>query len=340
MAENKPVCFGLIGTSGHADRVAAPVIKRNEHAVLLGAIGTKPDGSRSFAQRHGVPKHFDNVEHMLADRDVDAVWICSPNHLHAAHVAHCASAGKHILLEKPLATSRADSASAFTAVEKAGVLLRVGYQHRFRPSHMKLREMLRAGLVGRIGYLRIHRFWRWPYFDGLDPAGPPEWRRSRAESGGWVINDIGSHLLDLMLWLSDLPGVFAGALLASQAFDFETEDSTAVLVRLGDTGIGIMETSNANDTAGSRIEICGSDGWIRAEDTLTGRGVVTAHDGQRLGFDELGPLATYDLEVSDFVTAVHGGTSHGADARAGMAVSSIIDDAITNGTRAAYSGRP
>ena len=102
MTDDEPLRFGLIRTSGHADRIAAPVIRRSAHAVLLGAA------------------------------------------------------------------------------ESAGVCLRVGYQHRFRPAHMQLRRMLQAGLVGRIGYLRIHRFWSWPYFDGLDPAGPSHWRRSRA----------------------------------------------------------------------------------------------------------------------------------------------------------------
>jgi predicted dehydrogenase len=219
-------------------------------------------------------------------------------------------------------------------------VLRVGFQHRFRPAHLLLRQLLADGIVGRVGFVRIHRFWTWPYFPGLDPAGPPEWRRHRASSGGWVINDIGSHLLDLMLWLAGQPGVFAGGLLASQAFDFETEDSTAVLVRLGLNAIGIMETSNANQTAGSRIEICGADGWVRAEDTLTGAGLITTHDGQRHEFPPVGPLDAYALELQDFAAAVAGNRGEGADAPAGLAVSRIIAAAMADGTRAPFRNPP
>ncbi len=337
MSETRPLRFGLIGTSGHADRVAAPVVRRSACASLIGAVGTTKDGSQAFAARHRTPKQFTDVSHMLSDPEIDAVWICSPNYLHAEQVIQCALAGKHVLVEKPLATKDADMQAAAMAAEQAGIVLRVGFQHRFRPAHMKVRELLQSDLVGRIGYVRIHRFWSWPYFEGLDPAGPPDWRRSRATSGGWVINDIGSHLIDLMLWLSDRQGVFAGGMLASQKFDFETEDSTAILVRLGSNAIGVMEASNANQTEGSRIEVCGSDGWIRADDTLTGNGVVTAHDGQRHLFDTIGPLDAYDFELSDFATSVQGDLNYGADANAGRAVSRIIDDALRNGVRASYT---
>ncbi len=331
-----PLRIGVAGTSGHADRVAAPVIRGSRVATLAGGAGTDPGRSRDFAARHGAARAYDGLDAMLADPGVDAVWICSPNHLHAEHVARCAAAGKHVLVEKPLATTEAEMEDAAAAAERAGVMLRVGFQHRFRPAHLMLRRMLADETVGRIGFLRIHRFWSWPYFPGLDPSGPPEWRRHRATSGGWVINDIGSHLLDLMLWLSDVPGVFAGGLLASQAFDFETEDSTAVLVRLGANGIGVIETSNANQTAGSRIEVCGARGWIRAEDTLTGAGVLTTHDGQRHLFDPVGPLDAYALELADFAGAVAGTPGAGADARAGLAVSRIIAAAVLDGSRAPF----
>ena len=332
--------FGVVGTSGHADRVAAPVIQASGCAALLGGVGTTEAGSRAFASRHGAPKYFADLASMLADPAVDAVWICSPNHLHAAQVAQCAAAGKHVLVEKPLATQEKDILAAKLAAARAGIVLRVGFQHRFRPAHLRVRAMLAAGLVGRVGFIRVHRYWTWPYFAGLDPAGPPAWRRSRASSGGWVINDIGSHLIDLILWLGGQGGVYAGGLLASQKFDFETEDSAAVLIRLGANAIGVMETSNANQSAGSRIEITGSDGWIRADDTLTGYGLVTAHDGQRHAYDTVGPLEAYGLELSDFVAAVAGEAGEGADADAGLAVSRIIAAAIQGGVRAPYATSP
>jgi len=320
--------FGIVGTSGHASRVAAPVLKRNPEVSLLGAAGSAPERSAQFAQQHGLARSYRDLEQMLGDRDIDAVWICSPNHLHAEQAVQCAAAGKHVLVEKPLATTRADAERAAQAANRAGITLRVGCQHRFRPAHRQIREWIASGLVGKLGYFRIHRFWRYPYFEDMDPSGPPQWRRSGSESGGWVINDIGSHLLDLLLWMSDLEGAVAGAVLAAQQFDLPTDDSTAVLLRLGETGIGIMETSCANDSPGSRIEIYGSRGWIRADDTLSGAATITTHEGRTLSFPPVQMLDTYSAEVADFVAAVGGEASIGADGAAGARLVGIIEAAV------------
>ena len=320
--------FGIVGTSGHASRVAAPVLGQSPGVALLGAAGSAPERSAQFAQRHALPRSYRSLDEMLRDRDIDAVWICSPNHLHAEQVALCAAAGKQVLVEKPLATSRADAEQAGRAAERAGIVLRVGCQHRFRPAHRHIRELIASGLVGRVGYLRIHRFWRYPYFEDMDPSGPPQWRRSGEESGGWVINDIGSHLLDLMLWMCGLKGTLAGAMLARQQFDLPTEDSAALLLRLGEKAIGVMETSCANDSPGSRIEVYGSAGWIRADDTLSGSASVTTHAGTAQIFPAVAMLDTYAAEVADFVAAVGGERGIGADAAAGVALADIIETAV------------
>lgn len=326
--------FGIVGTSGHASRVAAPVLKQNADVALLGAAGSAPERALQFAQRHGLPRSYRSLEEMLGDADIDAVWICSPNHLHAEQVARCAAVGKHILVEKPLATSHADALAAGRAAAESGVTLRVGCQHRFRPAHLHIREMIRSGSIGQVGFFRIHRFWRYPYFEDMDPSGPPQWRRSPSDSGGWIINDIGSHLLDLMLWMCGSEGVVAGAMLASQKFDLATEDSTAVLLRLGEAGIGIMETSCANESPGSRIEIYGSRGWLRADDTLSGEATLVSHEGRGPTFPAMAMLDAYVAEVADFIAAVHGEPSVGADAKAGAALTAIIESAMAKGVRA------
>jgi 1,5-anhydro-D-fructose reductase (1,5-anhydro-D-mannitol-forming) len=320
--------FGIVGTSGHASRIAAPVLKRNTEVALLGAAGSAPERAAQFASAHALPRSYRSLEEMLGDRDIDAVWICSPNHLHAQQVAQCAAAGKHALVEKPLATTLADAERAAHVAGEAGITLRIGCQHRFRPAHGHLRDRIASGFVGKVGYFRIHRFWRYPYFEDMDPSGPPPWRRSAEQSGGWVINDIGSHLLDLMLWICGLQGTLAGAMRAAQQFDLPTEDSAALLVRLGEKAIGLLETSCANDSPGSRIEVYGSAGWIRADDTLSGAARVVTHDGATRNFAPVEMLDTYSAEVADFVAAVRGERGIGADAAAGVALAKIIEAAV------------
>ena len=70
--------FGIVGTSGHASRIAAPVLERNPEVTLLGAAGSTPERSRQFAKQRGLPRSYRDLDQMLSDRDIDAVWICSP----------------------------------------------------------------------------------------------------------------------------------------------------------------------------------------------------------------------------------------------------------------------
>lgn len=338
MMQKKPLTFAIVGTTGHGSRIAAPTLKQHPDAVLIGAAGSTPEKGARFAERHGLARGYATIEDILADPQVDAVWLCSPNHMHARQIAQCAEAGKHILSEKPLATSRRDAEAAGRAAADARVTLRVGYQHRFRPSHARLRDLVRAGTVGEVGYFRIHRFWPYPYYEDMDQTRPPEWRQSPQESGGWIINDIGSHLLDLMLWISGTDGRAAGAVLASQKFAAATEDSAAVLVHLGPGGIGLMETSCAAQSPGSRIEIYGNAGWIRADGTLSGAATIAIRDGRSFDYAPVEVMDIYRDEVTDFVAAVRGKAGIGADAAAGAAVADLIEAAVATGVRARAAG--
>ena len=330
--------FALVGTSGHANRVVAPTLREHAGAELLGAVGSRPERSHAFAGQHGLRRTYETLDDVLEDGDVEAVWICSPNHLHAEQAARCAAAGKHILVDKPLATSSADAAAAVAAARAAGVRLKVGYQHRFRPAHRHIFDLIRDGAVGRPGLLRIHRFWPWPYYADMDPTGPPSWRGSLSESGGWVTNDLGSHLIDLVLWLSGSPAILIGAALATQRFAVETEDTAALLMSLGEQAIGIVETSAANASPGSRIEIYG-DGWIRAENTLTGAASVSTSAGAHATFAEPGPRDAYAAQIDDFLAAVRGGASIGADGDEARLVVDVLDAALAGGVRMRRSGR-
>lgn len=330
--------FGVIGSSGHANRIVAPALFASPEALLLGAASSRPEGSLEFARRHGLDRVYDSLDALLGDRDVDAVWICSPNHMHADQVARCAAAGKHVLVEKPLATTREDAARAIDAARRARVTLKVGYQHRFRAAHRNLFDLVRARAIGDLGLLRIHRFWPWPYYEDMSAVGPPAWRRSPSASGGWVTNDLGSHLIDLVLWLSGLDATIVGAALSTQRFPVETEDTAALLLSLGRHAIGLVETSAANASPGSRIEIYGATGWIRADDTLTGQGTIRTSAGDDVTFPEPGPLEPYAAEIADFARAVSEQPSIGASGAEGAATVALLEAAFTTGVRMRRAG--
>ena len=143
------------------------------------------------------------------------------------------------------------------------------------------------------------------------------------------------YLVDLMLWLSGAKAEVVGACLATQRFAVETEDSAALLLSLGGKGIGMIDTSAALASPGSRIEVYGAGGWIRGDDTLTGEGVIVTHRGEEQRFAPIDSLETYLAEVVDFARAIAGGPSIGADGEVAAENVRILEQARARGVRLA-----
>ncbi|MGH7120576.1 MAG: Gfo/Idh/MocA family protein [Acetobacteraceae bacterium] len=300
--------WGLVGTSGFAESDAAPAIKAAAGAALIGAVGSAPENSQQFQNRHGCPRSYMHLAELAADPEVSIVWVAGPNHLHSSATIELLKAGKHVLVEKPMAISVADAEAMLAAAARSGSTLRIGYHQRFRNAHRRLRQLVLDGELGKIGSFRIHLFIRYP-------ALPAAWRRAAETSGGWAINDIGTHLIDLMLWMTGLPAQVLGARLPAQRFPVATDDGAAVLFGLGQDAIGIVETSTALASPTSRIEIYGDKGWARADGTLAGSGIV---DTSAQKFAEKDDVDPFVAEVMGMHEAVAGKPSLNAEGPIGI----------------------
>src|SRR5690606_21126194 len=145
----------------------------------------------------GVRDVVTDIEDLLAIPDMDAVIVCTPNHLHEPHVLAALHAGLHVLCERPLALSTRGVERIIAAAERAGRKVAVGNNHRFRADVQPLSGFLRGGELGkqpgpRAGHYQQRR-------------APEGWRYRRAEAGGGVSTEPGLPLLDLALWLADFP---------------------------------------------------------------------------------------------------------------------------------------
>jgi predicted dehydrogenase len=261
------------------------------------------------------------LDELAADPQVEAVWIASPNHLHARMGLACIEAGKHVLIEKPMATTESDACKLVDAARRKDVMVHVGFHQRFRPAHQYLADLVERGDLGKLGMVRLHHFYRYP-------SHPSPWRASLTESGGWAINDVGSHLLDLLVWIGAAPARVVGAALATQRFAVETDETDAVLLTIGDQGIGIMATSTALDGAKSRIELYGMSGWARAEGTWAGGGFIETGQGDRVDFEVTPATDPFQAQLRDFLAAIDGGPSIGADVEAGLENVRLVEQAL------------
>ena len=180
----EPVRWGVLGVATHfVLRVLLPLLK-SEQVEVTAIASRSADRAREAAGRWGIPRWYGSYEELLADREIEAVFIPLPNHLHAEWIRKCADAGKHVLCEKPLALNAKEAAAAVTYAEKAGVLLMEAFMYRFHPQWRRARELVRVGEIGTVRAVHTYLC-----YDLQDPGNI----RNKLEMGGGALMDIGCY---------------------------------------------------------------------------------------------------------------------------------------------------
>jgi 1,5-anhydro-D-fructose reductase (1,5-anhydro-D-mannitol-forming) len=321
--------WGILGCGGVAEAFIAPGIAEADNSVLHSVFSRDAAKADDFRKRHGAAKSFNNLDAFLSDGGVDTVFVATANGQHSAHVRACAAAGKHVLCEKPLALSLKEGERMISSCQRAGVKLGVGYQLRFHPLHQEMFRRIRAGELGRIASTRAHFFFRLP--------GPPaEWRRRKQTAGGWVTNDLGTHLLDLLLELAgDVTEV--AARFSNSRFGFETEELAVITLQFESGAVGVIECSIDAYAPASRLEVYGLDGFLIAEGTIGKNVEGTLLTGDHNQQEQVVAPATnlYAAEISAFSRAIEEDTEPPVPGTAGLRAVAVMESAY----QAAREGR-
>lgn len=327
---HRPLRTAVVGTRGQAERVAMPTIQASEHATLVGVLGGDPERTRSVAHGLGVVP-YGSLDDLVAGSDVEAVWITAPNHLHAEMAAQLLESGVHVLLEKPMAIDESEAARLVELAASSRASLRVAYQHRFRDAHQDVRNLIRAGDLTDIGSIRVHRYWKFPYFGSQRGSQPSAWRSSPASSGGWSINDIGCHLVDLVLWLSDArPVTVLDCYFTRQYPGVPNDSSTFLTLRLGGACIATIECSNVLESPGSLLELYAAGGWARLTNSFHQVATsLTSFRPERV--TSTSDHDTYLRMFDDFIGACRGDPSEGATALESLLNVQVVQRARARG---------
>lgn len=189
------VQLALVGCGRNASALAAGAAS-SDLCELTVALDIDPKAARSVARAAGARAHVGDLESLLeSDADeVQAVIVNTPNDLHADIARTAIAAGRHVLVEKPLALSADAAATVQRAAEIAGVRLMVAHTLRFMPANVQVHRALAAGELGRPGMLRSHRWLR------RFPGPPGGWKHDPARSGGLAVHEA-VHEIDQALWL-------------------------------------------------------------------------------------------------------------------------------------------
>ena len=181
--------WGIIGVGDVTERKAAPAIFRAADSDVVHVMRRDPERARDFAARHGVARWSTDASAVVEDPEVTAVYIATPTATHAEYAIAAARAGKHVLVEKPMAMSAPEATRMVEAAEAAGVHLWVAYYRRALPRFAKVRELLDAGVLGRP--LSVHTTWRKP----TDFTG---WRWDPERNRGGEFYETACHTLDVL----------------------------------------------------------------------------------------------------------------------------------------------
>lgn len=150
----KKLRWGIMGSAQIATGTVMPAIVESESGVIEAVASRTPDRSEEIAREFGIAKAYGSYVELLADPDVDAVYIPLPNHLHSEWVVRAAEAGKHVLCEKPLALGEAEAKRMINACREAGVHLAEAYMYRHHPRLSSLREVIDSGEIGELRAIR------------------------------------------------------------------------------------------------------------------------------------------------------------------------------------------
>jgi predicted dehydrogenase len=194
-----PLKVGIIGGGAIVQVAHLPTLRKLKTVEVRAICDTDLPKARALAARFGVKDAFDDIEDMLRYEELDALVVCTPNHLHESHILAALSADLHVLVEKPMATSAAIAQKIARAAERRDRVVMVGMNHRYRPDVQIVRGFVQSGELGDVDSVRGS----WHVFrPSRQQLG---WRQRRELSGGGVMLDLGLSVLDLALWLAGNP---------------------------------------------------------------------------------------------------------------------------------------
>jgi UDP-N-acetyl-2-amino-2-deoxyglucuronate dehydrogenase len=232
----KKLNFGIIGC-GRIAYKHAEAIKKNEKANLLYVCDIIEERAVDYKNKYGAERYFTDYHEMLEMPDLDVVNICTPSGMHAEMGIAAAKAGKHVIVEKPMALSSIDADALINACDENRVKLAVCFQNRFNPPVQKLRRALEEGRFGKLTHASAVVRWFRPQ-DYYDQA---PWRGTWAMDGGCLMNQ-SIHNIDLLQWMmGPVESVFGYT--ANNFRKIEAEDVGVAVLKFKNGALGVIEAS-------------------------------------------------------------------------------------------------
>jgi len=327
--KREKVRVGIIGCGGIANGKHLPALSKIREVEIVGFCDLIEERAAKAAKEYGSKnaKVYKDYRELLKDKSIDVVHVCTPNKSHSEISVAAMEAGKHVMCEKPMAKNAQDAEKMVETAKRTGMKLTIGYQNRFRPDSLHLKEICDRGDLGKIYCAKAHAIRR---------RAVPTWGvfLDEEEQGGGPLIDIGTHALDLTLWMMNNyePKSVVGTTYhelakkknAANAWGpwdpkkFTVEDSAFGFIIMKNGATIILESSwalNTLDVGEAQTVLCGTEGGADMQ------------NGLRINGEEFGRLfvknVAVDLKGVDFYS---GEKLEPQDVEARQWIDAVIND--------------
>ncbi|HEX2853138.1 MAG TPA: Gfo/Idh/MocA family oxidoreductase [Opitutaceae bacterium] len=248
------VRWGIIGCGDVTEVKSGPGFRKASGSQLVAVMRRDAAKAEDYAKRHGVPRWYSDADALIADREVDAVYIATPPESHADYALKVAAAGKPAYVEKPMARSAAECDVMVDAFARAKLPLYVAYYRRRLPRFLKAEDLVKTGAVGRVTGVS----WR---FAAPQHRSPDSWRVEAKLAGGGHFLDLASHALDYIDYLLGPLSSVTGAA-ANLASPYAVEDAVTLAFRTQGGVPGVAACNFASAVRDDTLRITGTEGEI------------------------------------------------------------------------------
>ncbi|AEI41117.1 Gfo/Idh/MocA family protein [Paenibacillus mucilaginosus] len=272
---NKEIRWGIIGCGNVTEVKSGPALQQADGSRLTAVMRRDGRLAEDYARRHGIPKWYDQAEDLIADEEVDAVYIATPPAFHKSYAIEACRAGKPVYVEKPMALNAAECEEMTAASERSGVPIYVAYYRRALPRFVQVKQWLDAGAIGEVLAVNTMHVAR-PKPDEVNGTSA-SWRTRPELSGGGYFFDLASHTLDLLDYLLGPIGAASG-FSSNLGGYYEAEDTVTGAYRFESGAHGTGTWCFAADRNLEYNEITGTRGRIEFS-TFTEAPVRLLRDG-------------------------------------------------------------
>lgn len=285
----------IVGCGAIAQRRHIPEYAANPNVELVAYADPVTERAQKMADLYG-GKSYDSYEKMLEAEKVDAVSVCTPNYLHAPVSIAAANAGAHVLVEKPMATTKEEAEQMIEAARKNNVYLMVGHNQRLMPPHVKAKELLDSGKLGKVLTFRTSFGHAGP--EGWSVDGRSSWFFRKEEAAMGAMGDLGVHKSDFIRYLlADEVVEVAGFIGTIHKEGTDVDDNSTCILRMKSGAIGTLVASWTQYKGGDNSTVLWCEKGVMKIGTVHGDEVIVELTNGTVETYKVGAMATNEKQV-------------------------------------------